>query len=322
LVRHPADGSEDDNVRAALLAEVEALRRRVAALEERPPGDAPREPPPPGRQTKRRTSTKTAVHLTTGAMLAMLAGAAIAYAADALIIGPGGSIDFPNRFGVLLTLWNPGYVIGIQPSTIYQRSGKNFAWYKGGQHTDTELDPGGGSKMMSLTDGNLDVAGSARMTGLNVAGSATMTGLNVAGSATMTGLNVAGSATVTGLKVAGLAVPASLEEVRIIRGTVDGINAFAMSGGGFTVKKREKGIFDISFTGKFGDTPAVIVSSVGGVDQQKGYTPDGFVSVVRHPNPLPIAFIWDLRSDGMTVKISDSSGNAKDSIFSFIALGK
>jgi len=143
-------------------------------------------------------------------MLTMLAAGVVAYAADALIIGPDGatiiakSINFGNRLGALLTLWNPDYVTGIQPSTFYQRSGKNFAWYKGGQHTDTELDPGGGSKMMSLTDGNLDVAGAATMTGLNVTGTATMTGLNVTGTATMTGLEVTGSSnSITGLKIPG-----------------------------------------------------------------------------------------------------------------------
>jgi len=137
-------------------------------------------------------------------MLAMLAGGVMAYAADSLIIGPDGttivakSINFGNRLGALLTLWNPDYVTGIQPSTFYQRSGKNFAWYKGGQHTDTELDPGGGSKMMSLTDGNLDVAGTATMSGLNLTGTATMTGLNLTGTATMTGLNLTGPASITG----------------------------------------------------------------------------------------------------------------------------
>ena len=87
-------------------------------------------------------------------------------AADALTIEPDGAtllakrINFGNRLGPLLTLWDPGYVIGIQPETFYQRSNKNFAWYKGGQHTDAELNAGGGSKMMSLTDGNLTVSGS------------------------------------------------------------------------------------------------------------------------------------------------------------------
>jgi hypothetical protein len=47
MARHPADGSENDNVNAnasGLLAEVEALRHRLAALEARLPENAPKEP--------------------------------------------------------------------------------------------------------------------------------------------------------------------------------------------------------------------------------------------------------------------------------------
>ncbi|MGH7122531.1 MAG: phage baseplate protein, partial [Acetobacteraceae bacterium] len=61
-----------------------------------------------------------------------------------------------------LTLWNPGYELGIQPSTMYARSGKSFAWYKGGTYIKndaTPIDPGaGGVTMMSLSDGVLTVS--------------------------------------------------------------------------------------------------------------------------------------------------------------------
>jgi hypothetical protein len=86
-----------------------------------------------------------------------LSGRGTARAADALTIGPNGvnidnlqvakNISFTNHTGELLTLWSPEYSVGIQPYTLYARSYKNFAWYKGGKHTDTELDPGGGSKI-------------------------------------------------------------------------------------------------------------------------------------------------------------------------------
>jgi hypothetical protein len=85
-----------------------------------------------------------------------LIGRATARAQDLLTIDPDGAtiyakhINFGTRFGALLTLWNPGYELGIQASTIYPRSGKNFAWYKGGKYVQTELDPGGGNKMMCL----------------------------------------------------------------------------------------------------------------------------------------------------------------------------
>jgi hypothetical protein len=96
LARHPADGSEIDDANAdasGLLAEVEALRRRLVALEQRLPGNIPEEPA--GRQAKRRASTKTVLCLTTGAMLAILAGASIVYgqsAVDALFITKEGNV--------------------------------------------------------------------------------------------------------------------------------------------------------------------------------------------------------------------------------------
>jgi hypothetical protein len=89
LARHPAIGSEDANANAnaaALVAEVEALKQRLAALEARLPGGAPAEPP------RRRSSTKTTVCLVTGAGLAMLAGASLVHGGDALSISPDGKI--------------------------------------------------------------------------------------------------------------------------------------------------------------------------------------------------------------------------------------
>ena len=92
-----------------------------------------------------------------------LIGRATARAEDALTIDKDGAtiaakyISFGTRLGSLVVLYNPGYELGIQPSTLYARSNKNFAWYKGGKFDQRELDPGGGSKMMSLTDGTLTV---------------------------------------------------------------------------------------------------------------------------------------------------------------------
>ena len=93
---HPRDGSESDNVNtnvSALLAEVAALRQRLAALEERPQENPPKEPP--GRQAKPRPSRKTVAWLTTGAVLAMLAGASAVYgqsAVDAFFISKEGDV--------------------------------------------------------------------------------------------------------------------------------------------------------------------------------------------------------------------------------------
>jgi cytoskeletal protein CcmA (bactofilin family) len=104
MARLPADGSEIDQVNAnasRLLAEVEAHRHRLAALEARLPGVIPNEPP--GR-ANRRASTKTVVCLTSGAMLAMLAGAsvvlgqsAVQHAVDALTIDSNGVANFAGK---------------------------------------------------------------------------------------------------------------------------------------------------------------------------------------------------------------------------------
>jgi hypothetical protein len=102
------------------------------------------------------------------ASLFALIGRATARAEDALTIDPDGTtisakyINFGQRFGALLTLWKPGYELGIQPSTLYTRSGKNFAWYKGGTYIKNDqapIDPGkDGVTMMSLSDGTLTVS--------------------------------------------------------------------------------------------------------------------------------------------------------------------
>lgn len=50
--------------------------------------------------------------------------------------------------------------IGSQTDTVYQRSSKNFVWYKDGRHSNTPLDPGfGGSTLMTLTENGLQVKG-------------------------------------------------------------------------------------------------------------------------------------------------------------------
>jgi hypothetical protein len=102
MARQPADGSEIGNasVEAAVLhAEIEALRRRLAALEARLPGCTPGEPLSTG-QSRWRPSTKIAVCLLAGAGLAMLAGASLVYgqgavqsAVDALTINPNGEVS-------------------------------------------------------------------------------------------------------------------------------------------------------------------------------------------------------------------------------------
>lgn len=71
-----------------------------------------------------------------------------------------GNLSFGNNTRQMLNLWGTQYGIGIQSSTQYYRTAKNFAWYKGGAHNGSELNAGGGTTLMSLNDnGDLDVNG-------------------------------------------------------------------------------------------------------------------------------------------------------------------
>lgn len=70
----------------------------------------------------------------------------------------GGSLSFGKVVRQMLNLWDKNYGIGVQSSTLYARSDKNFAWYQGGTHADSELGPGtAGKALMVLHDGNLGV---------------------------------------------------------------------------------------------------------------------------------------------------------------------
>ena len=72
-------------------------------------------------------------------------------------------LSFGNNRGQLITLCptpgSAGYGIGIQDGTQYFRTDKNFAWYKGGNHNDGELNQGGGVVQMAITGGRLEVHG-------------------------------------------------------------------------------------------------------------------------------------------------------------------
>lgn len=71
----------------------------------------------------------------------------------------GGTLGFNSTTRQMINLYSTSYGIGVQSSTAYFRSGGNFAWHKGGTHSNTALDPGtGGTAMMVLsTNGNLGI---------------------------------------------------------------------------------------------------------------------------------------------------------------------
>ena len=85
------------------------------------------------------------------------------------------SLVFPKAFGQSLRLFGPEYGIGIQTETQYFRSTKNFAWYKGGEHSDDELDPGGGEPMMVIADGKVGIGTAKPTEALTVEGSIAFT---------------------------------------------------------------------------------------------------------------------------------------------------
>ena len=74
----------------------------------------------------------------------------------------GGVLDFGSNTRQMLNLWGTAYGIGVQGDTQYCRSNNNFAWFKGGVHSDTAFDAGaGGSVLMTLNSGGeLEVEGS------------------------------------------------------------------------------------------------------------------------------------------------------------------
>ncbi|WP_454698346.1 hypothetical protein [Arthrobacter humicola] len=84
---------------------------------------------------------------------------------------PSGIMSFGAQTRQMIDLWGGGheYGIGVQDHTLYQRSGSDFAWFRGGTHSNARGDAGGGSVAMTLThpDGlrvNAPVAATGRLT--------------------------------------------------------------------------------------------------------------------------------------------------------------
>jgi len=61
-----------------------------------------------------------------------------------------GNAYFGERGRQMFNLFGTGFGIGIQTATVYSRSGGGFAWFWGGNHTDTTYDSGGGTTLMTL----------------------------------------------------------------------------------------------------------------------------------------------------------------------------
>jgi hypothetical protein len=71
-----------------------------------------------------------------------------------------GTLRFGTVTRQMLNLWGTGYGVGVQSWTTYLRTDGNFAFYKGGSHSDEPLNAGGGTALATLaSDGTLTLGG-------------------------------------------------------------------------------------------------------------------------------------------------------------------
>jgi hypothetical protein len=88
-------------------------------------------------------------------------------------VDPTGDVDFGSTTRQMLNLYSSLYGIGVQSSTLYQRTaaGGGFAWYAGGVHTNAQDNPGGGTTVMTLDgSGDLNVTANASVCSLTIRG--------------------------------------------------------------------------------------------------------------------------------------------------------
>jgi hypothetical protein len=79
-----------------------------------------------------------------------------------------GALSFGSQGRQMINLYSTSYSIGIQNSTQYYRTGKNFAWYKGGSHNSNELNAGGGTVQMVIKNGNVGIGSVAALRRLHI----------------------------------------------------------------------------------------------------------------------------------------------------------
>ncbi len=107
-----------------------------------------------------------------------------------------------------------------------------------------------------------------------------------------------------------LYAPGGVENLRIIRGTVNG-DGTINQGSGFTVNNPSTGVFDINFTTAFSIKPTVVCSGMHPTD---GANTDGVIQcLVNHPNQITTTVARLIITDGANV--------IRNSPYSFIAIG-
>ena len=149
-------------------------------------------------------------------------------------ISTQGKLLFGDQVRQMIDLWREAYGIGVQTSTHYFRTDKNFAWYKQGTHDNGELIAGtGGTVQMVIKDGAVGI-GTHDPTGnrLKVQGGATYLdgALTATGAANLNnGLTVTGNTMLNGN--IGIGTPIPTNRLHIDNGRVD-ITTSDDSGGG------------------------------------------------------------------------------------------
>ncbi len=102
-------------------------------------------------------------------------------AAGGVRVARSSGLSFDNQTRQMINLWSSEYGIGIQGSTQYARTGGHFAWYRGGAHHDSPLNPGGGVVMMTLSSasggGNLQINGTLRTNVLHLGDKWSLSGI-------------------------------------------------------------------------------------------------------------------------------------------------
>jgi len=82
-----------------------------------------------------------------------------------------GTLSYGSSLRQMENYWGTEFGTGVQSSTLYQRSARNFAWYAGGSHSNSELDPGtGGSRLMSLSSAGLNIASGVSANSVQITG--------------------------------------------------------------------------------------------------------------------------------------------------------
>ncbi|NEO94721.1 MAG: hypothetical protein F6K56_32840, partial [Moorea sp. SIO3G5] len=98
---------------------------------------------------------------------------------DNFSLGGSQTLSFGSQTRQMINLWNQDYGIGIQHTTQYFRTARNFAWYKDGSHNDGALNAGGGTVQMVIKDGKVGIGENDPQTKLDVNGDIRLRGQDI-----------------------------------------------------------------------------------------------------------------------------------------------